>query len=277
MVILGLATNMRFTPYLSLLFLFAQFPALAQQKAYDTLRVYFPFNQYTLSQQDAGRLEKLLREKNTGDTLYITGYADTAGTDAYNKGLSLLRAQTTAQYMSGLYHTTKPYFYISAKGETEPVIGSDSMSRRVLVVYRRIPAIARDAADAGEARAPDTVITLSNINFIEDTPIPTESSRMSIPAYVRMLKQYSRSYIEIDGYCNSPTPIHSTSDPLFQLSVKRAKFIFDYLVDEGFDSSRLSYKGLGNATPKNSQPANADEARANMRVEIRIFRKKPLQ
>jgi hypothetical protein len=61
-----------------------------------------------------------------------------------------------------------------------------------------------DAADAGGARAPDTVITLSNINFIEDTPIPTESSRMSIPAYVRMLKQYSRSYIEIDGYCNSP-------------------------------------------------------------------------
>jgi outer membrane protein OmpA-like peptidoglycan-associated protein len=277
---------MRFAPYLSLLFIFAQFPARGQLQSYDTLTLYFPFNQYTLSQEDAGRLEKLQHNGDTGDTLYITGYADTAGTDAYNKGLSLRRAQSTAQYISGLYHTAKPYLYISAKGETEPVIGSDSMSRRVLVVYRRIPVVtgeandtgkARDAADADDARAPDTVITLSNINFIEDTPIPTGSSRMSIPAYVRMLKQYSRSYIEIDGYCNSPTPIRSTSDPLFQLSVKRAKFIFDYLVDEGFDSSRLSYKGLGNATPKNSQPANADEARANMRVEIRIFQKKPLQ
>jgi len=39
---------------------------------------------------------------------------------------------------------------------------------------------------------------------------------------------------------------------------------------------RLSYKGMGNAKARNANPVTNDEARANMRVEVRVFRK-PLQ
>jgi outer membrane protein OmpA-like peptidoglycan-associated protein len=200
---------------------------------------------------------------------------------------------------------------ISARGEGEPIEGSDSLSRRVEVTYlsytttttistdfivhatkmkkvvdtpaepapksAAISSPTPNATSAGPtpyAPQPDTIITLANINFIEDSPNLTEASRMIIPEYVRMLQRYKADSLEIDGYCHSLTPITNTSDPLFKLSVQRAKLIFDYLVDEGFDRTRLSYKGMGNATPKNEHPVTADEARANMRVEIRVFQRK---
>ena len=80
--------------------------------------------------------------------------------------------------------------------------------------------------------------------------------------------------MEIDGYCNSLSPLHGQNDPLFILSVQRAKFVYDYLVEAGFDSTRLSYKGMGNATPVNPNPVTKEEMDANMRVEIKVYQQK---
>ena len=60
-------------------------------------------------------------------------------------------------------------------------------------------------------------------------------------------------------------------DPLFILSVRRAKFIYEYLVDAGFDPAKLTYKGMGNATPINPHPITKEEMYANMRVEIKVY------
>jgi flagellar motor protein MotB len=53
--------------------------------------------------------------------------------------------------------------------------------------------------------------------------------------------------------------------------VNRAKFIYDYLVNAGFDPYRLTYKGMGNATPVNPYPTTKEEMNANMRVEIKVY------
>ena len=275
----------------------------------DTLILHFSFNQDRIRQEDAELLKSFIHKPGVAiHTLQVTGYADTAGTNVYNQRLSLRRAQSVAGSIAGLL-TTPPSIRISARGEDQPIAGSDSLSRRVEVVYlsytttistddtfhttkmKKVVDTSSESAAAAapepahgasvpgptvpeSAPQPDTVITLTNINFIEDSPNLTEASVMLIPEYVRMLQRYKADSLEIDGYCHSVTPITSTSDPLFRLSVQRAKFIFDYLVDEGFDRTKLSYKGMGNATPKNEHPSTVEEARANMRVEIRVFRKK---
>ena len=267
------------------------YPARSQSRHYDTLVLHFDFNKDILRQDDASRLERLFHGKDRNlDTLVIAGYTDTVGTNSYNHRLSLRRAKATANYIHHLPgDISPPTTYINVFGETDPIAGSDSLSRRVVVIYRYGPKVIstdcifhatkmkKPAAAASEptpsAPQPDTIITLTNINFIEDSPNLTEASIMLIPEYVRMLQRYKADSLEIDGYCHSLTPITNPNDPLFQLSVKRAKFIFDYLVDEGFDRTKLSYKGMGNATPKNEHPVTAEEARANMRVEIRVFHK----
>lgn len=251
-----------------------------------TLVLHFGFNQDRLRQEDVELLKQFLHKPGiTIGTLRIIGYADTTGTNVYNQRLSLRRAQAVARFSVG-FLTPPPLLKISARGEAEPIAGGDSLNRRVIVFcssYTRTISTddvfhatkMKKGVGLPPAPQPDTIITPTNINFIEDSPNLTEASRMIIPEYVRMLQRYKADSLEIDGYCHSMTPITSTSDPLFLLSVKRAKFIFDYLVDEGFDRTKLSYKGMGNATPKNEHPVTVEEARANMRVEIRVFHKAP--
>ena len=57
------------------------------------------------------------------------------------------------------------------------------------------------------------------------------------------------------------------------LSVNRAKAIYDYLIEQGIAASRLSYKGLGNTQPKRFPERTPLDEQANRRVEVRIVKK----
>jgi outer membrane protein OmpA-like peptidoglycan-associated protein len=278
---------MRSIAYSLVLFFVAHlvvYPVKAQSH-YDTLVLHFAFNSAELRPSETDRLIHFLHTP-VMDTLFIIGYTDTTGTVTYNNRLSRLRAKMTARYIQGL---TPSRLSVSAKGKLDPIPGDDSLSRRVLVIApvkevgrQRDAAIAADRhpvaasnphSDTISDLHPDTVISLSDINFDEDTPNLTAASRLMLPGYIQRLRRYKGDSLEVDGYCNSLTPITSTKDPLFQLSIKRAKLIYDFLIEDGFDPARLSYKGMGNTSPRNPHPVTSEEARANMRVEIRIFRK----
>lgn len=127
-----------------------------------------------------------------------------------------------------------------------------------------------DSATADSAQ-PSAVLALRHINFIVDTPVPTDSTRSILPQFIAELKQFKDHRLEIDGYVNSFVPLRGVNDPLFKLSVNRAKFIYNCLIDAGFDSTKLTYKGLGNSSPINPHPATKEEMNANMRVEIKVY------
>jgi outer membrane protein OmpA-like peptidoglycan-associated protein len=124
---------------------------------------------------------------------------------------------------------------------------------------------------SGDSTQPSAVLALRRINFIVDTPVPTDSTRRILPEFIRELRQFKDHHLEIDGYVNSIVPLHGPDDPLFKLSVNRAKFIYDCLVEAGFDPGKLTYKGMGNASPINPHPTTKQEMNANMRVEIRVY------
>ena len=122
---------------------------------------------------------------------------------------------------------------------------------------------------------PDTVLTLNHINFIANKAELTEAAWDALPSNVANLRHFSDRYLEIDGYCNQPGPPLAKTDVLFILSVNRAKYIYHYLITQGFDPSHLSYKGLGNASPVNAHPTTTSEMDQNMRVEVKVFRDPP--
>jgi len=261
-------------------FLAVTLAARAQRRSRDTLTVYFTFDQHGLRQEEAARLDAFIRRVNPAtDTLFVSGYTDTVGTSSYNQSLSMRRAQQVATF-TGSHHIPTVIF---AVGEREQTEGGDSVNRRVVVI-RSYPAAPANTpptpsttppTDTSTAGRPDSVITLKDINFYEDQAILTESSRTFLPRYIQVLRQYRSDYIEVDGFCNSTQPVTEPNDPLFKLSIKRAKLIYDILVDEGFDPSHLSYKGMGNTRSKFAHPVTAEEMHANMRVEVLIFHKAP--
>jgi outer membrane protein OmpA-like peptidoglycan-associated protein len=269
--------------------------ARSQQSLRDTLVLHFAFNRYDMRTGPTATAQWQQYFAKKIDSIIITGYTDTVGTLSYNHTLSFRRADAAAQYFK---HRLRPdtvpaSLQLIAGGKAPSLQASDSANRRAEIViwYHRDtpPPVAAQPANPATASAPavtqttnpapaapptDTptvVITLHHINFIADTPIPTPSTQTVLPGYVKQLQQYKDRRLEIDGYVNSFTPLHGEGDPLFILSVDRAKFIYDYLVAAGFDSTKLSYKGMGNASPVNPNPSTKKEMDANMRVEIKIF------
>lgn len=259
--------------------LLVPFLVRSQQRLPDTLILHFKFDSYKIQPADSNRLVAILPDDI--DSITITGYTDKIGTVAYNARLSWQRANAAAR--------------ILGTGRSHPVGGGiaptperpDSDNRRVEIVYYRRPVAApaprhdtitkatAPPADSivvvKNSRPDSTVLALHRINFIVDTPIPTDSTRRILPQFLNELEQFRDHHLEIDGYVNSLAPLRGASDPLFILSVRRAKFIYDYLIENGFDAAKLSYKGMGNATPINPFPSTREEMNANMRVEIKVY------
>jgi outer membrane protein OmpA-like peptidoglycan-associated protein len=259
----------------------------SQGRRQDTLVLHFAFNRYVPLDplpQSAFGTKKI-------DSVFITGYTDKTGTTAYNDRLSQQRAEAASSWLQRFARDLP--LRLVAGGIAPTSEQSDSANRRaeIILFYPPIADSATSARNAPPAADPtpsdrqrpsdpgvrptsDTtaspdstrpiaVISLQHINFVVDTPIPTDATRTRLPGYVSLLQQYKGRWLEIDGYVNSLSPLHGPSDPLFKLSVKRAKFIYD--------PNRLSYKGMGNATPVNSDPTTREEMDANMRVEIKVY------
>lgn len=263
--------------------------ANAQRRQADTLVTHFAFDRSIVRQADSSALSRLAG--HPADSILIIGNTDTTGSIAYNQRLSLRRALAIKNTLppslragAETHGAPEVPVRLEARGESDPLPGDDSLSRRVeVIIYYHLadtPVIAAapriDTPAARPDDEPDTTFGLDNINFIANTPNLTDASRLALPGNIPYLRSLSANrYLEILGFCNSPGPPLPKTDVLFILSIRRAKFIYDYLVDQGFDSTHLSYRGMGNASPINAHPTTAAEMDKNMRVEIRVFRKPP--
>ena len=251
--------------------------ASAQQHRTDTVVLHFSFDRSIVRPADSGLLISLT--SRTPDSILIAAYTDTTGSERYNQKLSLRRALAVQAAIPHSLAMTTP-LRLEARGETDPLPGDDSLSRRVLViVHYRVndtPVVAVAPPPPKREGEPDTVIPLDNIRFVANTPVLTQEARFLLPQITPQLMKYNDRYLEINGYCNAPGPPLPEYDPLFKLSVARAKYIYDYLVEKGFDSTHLRYIGRGNTSPLNANPVTKEEMDQNMRVEIRVFRQFPL-
>jgi outer membrane protein OmpA-like peptidoglycan-associated protein len=59
----------------------------------------------------------------------------------------------------------------------------------------------------------------------------------------------------------------------WNLSLGRAKTVYDYLIEHGMDAKRLIFKGYGNSVMLFPIPFSDAEHAANRRVEIRVLEK----
>jgi len=277
--------------------------ARGQQPRQDTLLVHFAVDKYEIRAEDSGQAarlahDSLFKTKNI-DSVQITGYTDKTGKLAHNRALSAQRAAAAGAWLRAqlgdlhaarggssadgdyagdslwlLHYASDSLWHLIPGGIAPTPALSDSENRRAVIVIHYHPDVPPPAdtavAQQHDSTQPTAVISLP-INFVVDTPVPTGATQVFLPGYVNRLRQYANKRMEIDGFCNSRVPLSGPNDPLFILSVKRAKFMYDYLIDAGFDPARLTYKGMGNASPVNPDPTTRAEMDANMRVEIKIF------
>ena len=109
-------------------------------------------------------------------------------------------------------------------------------------------------------------LKIENLNFVINTFIVVNESRVKMFELLLVLEQNPNLKIEIQGnLCCQP--IDRTN-----LSTQRAKSIYNFLINNKIDKSRLSYKGFGSSRPIYPLPEkNEEERAANRRVEILIL------
>ncbi len=106
---------------------------------------------------------------------------------------------------------------------------------------------------------------LKNIFFEVDKYALKKESRAELNKLIEFLKENPGLRIEIGGHTDSTgADLHNQ-----ELSKNRAQSVFDYLVDAGISTGRLSYKGFADDQPLASN--DTEEGRAqNRRTEFKI-------
>jgi outer membrane protein OmpA-like peptidoglycan-associated protein len=116
----------------------------------------------------------------------------------------------------------------------------------------------------GEAK-PGEKLKIENLNFIINTFAVVNESRGKMYELLLVLQRNPQMKIEIHGHLCC-MPVDRTD-----LSTQRAKAIYNFLIQNEIDKSRLSYKGFGSTQPIYPLPEKSEEERAaNRRVEILI-------
>lgn len=113
----------------------------------------------------------------------------------------------------------------------------------------------------------DNSFILQNVFFESNSAILLEESSPELTKLSAFMKENKNMHLEIIGHTDN---IGTESDNL-ELSLLRAKAVVAFIVSQGIDSSRLSFKGKGENEPLESNDSEAGRSK-NRRTEFRIVK-----
>ncbi len=110
------------------------------------------------------------------------------------------------------------------------------------------------------------IVTFEDVLFEVDKATLNETAKLHLNSFANILNDKLTLKIEINGYTDST----GTKEYNQELSEKRAKAVFDYLLINGIIKSRMSFQGHGEDNPieLNTTPEGRQK---NRRVEILII------
>jgi outer membrane protein OmpA-like peptidoglycan-associated protein len=113
---------------------------------------------------------------------------------------------------------------------------------------------------------------LKKVYFVGGTATFTGSSQKALRKLYYVMKNNPNLKVEIQGHVNLPNGrVHKYSEEYYnQLSIDRAKAVYDYLIKRGISEYRLKYKGFGYSQMLFPNATTASEMEKNRRVELRV-------
>jgi len=279
--------------------------AFCQEYRYDTLKLFYPIDKTELQSNQLSLLDSLAallnRSKKTKFSIY--GYADYLGTNPHNIDLSVTRAQKVKQYLVTKGIDSNRVIECSGKGALTAY--STNKRNKGVPEHRRVDVIVGWMVGKKKQTVPDksnisgkppkdnnTVeippnlstlnpqkikkgdkILLDNLNFEGGKHTLHPSSYLTLNKLVAIMKKYPNLSIEIQGHicCDSVNVDgYDLGTGQFDLSLARAHFVYQALVQSGIEASRMSYKGFGGKQRLiKNEITEADRLR-NRRVEIMV-------
>ncbi len=274
------------------------FNSLAQNNA---LNLYFEINQIE-SDQNYAKLDSFLNTlKVKSVNVRLVGYADFLSNNEYNLALSKNRAEHIKAHLAK--RSKEPHVNVlscTGKGEAQSVDNNNPLGeakqRRVEMLLENAssnnnvntrpvqieapPAEVKPELVAGKKLIDIQIgqsIELHGVSFVPGKHIILDASIPVLFDLLETLKQNPKVKIEIQGHVcciedsKEDALDYGTGERI--LSVNRAKAVFDFLIKNGIDRTRLKYRGFGHKHPKVSPETSPDDEQMNRRVEIMLIEK----
>lgn len=266
------------------------YSATYSQNTQITFEIYFENNSSIIN----SKYENLILSKLKFDpdskllNIQINAHCDKNGSDELNSKLSELRAK--AVYNLFCSNSVKPEiikYQFFGKTQLKYPIESDSLNRRAEIIFtiynkpkenivieakieKPVEKVVKEnipttkPTDIAEAKVGE-LVTFDAIQFYPGQAVPLPQSIEIMQQIADVLNEHPNIEIEIQGHICC-----MTSDDE-NISTKRAKCVYDFLIENGVNKKRLSYKGYGRTRPKTDE-STPELTQMNRRVEIKIIK-----
>jgi outer membrane protein OmpA-like peptidoglycan-associated protein len=262
---------------------------LTSYSQYDTLSVYFDFDKPAIKSTQKIKISSfLVRNEKQIEEIKILGYADFKGSVEYNINLSQNRADNIYNYLLSFGVSSKKIILCTGKGKlpSRDTEKDRYFKRRVDIIYKSKnnnqnkqqiekaeskPQSNKLAESIEKAQKGDKLV-LENMYFIGGRHYLLPTSDPAKQKLLILMKDNPKLKIEIQGHicCQAGGDGRDIDTGEDNLSVTRAKYIYDYLISKGINKDRLRYKGFG--SDRLLEGTTIHNPR-NRRVEIMIIDK----
>lgn len=114
-------------------------------------------------------------------------------------------------------------------------------------------------------------IDIKNLYFVGNQDTLLKRSEPELPKLLKFMQLNPFITIEIAGHINRPNqPPVTESSWDYDLSVRRAKRIYNYLLENGIEQIRMNFKGYGNWQMRYPKARDETQQALNRRVEIKV-------
>lgn len=252
------------TRLFSILFLLFTLMSFAQEDE-EVHSIFFEFDKYNLKEEQANAVVDFVSKIDTSriESVQIFGYCDDRGKDEYNFVLSTNRANTVKNKL--IERGIKSKIIITLEGKGRIMLDEDmqtnvpearSKNRRVDVVVNFKPIVIEDLKIPGvyssikKDRIVGDRIYLDHVLFERGSSQLSYKGKKELDRIALELHKYKNIHFEIQGHvCCTPTFQKEAIDrdtKKRELSVNRAKRVYNYFLMKRISKVRMSYKGYGN-------------------------------
>lgn len=261
--------------------------SFAQELHYTVL---FDFNKYEIPDTSLVRLVKLIHS-NQIERVLIEGHCDSVGSKSYNYGLSKLRANEVKRLLTDNNVLSQNIKTCIGYGKDKPLTDNETEEERQLNRRAHITFYLKEETNTSiiitqkdtsvvpsfnikELEVGKNVV-LDNIYFWGGRHVIKPESYPELKQLYRLLIQYDRLEIEIEGHvcCTTYQPDGYDWDTESEnLSLNRARAIYNFLIENGIDKNRLNYKGYGGSRKINQDESTEELRSVNRRVEFKVLK-----
>ncbi len=243
---------MRFFYFLLICSLFLGFTSMGKSRVF---RIYFQNDLYNLDHGDSLVIKNINQfcGKHKTQRIIIIGYCDDNGTVESNAVLSKNRAEVVGELIDNtdMISVMRGAGSIPIEKNNPLPVDSQRYYNRcteVTVVYEE-GTVEDDEIELFEGVRVGEEIALPRLLFIGNRHVLLPSSEPVIEDLLAEVLAHPKYYFEIQGHvCCTEDPDGIDDDTgTMDLSVQRAKMVYEYLIDNGVEPERLTYKGYGSS------------------------------